>query len=71
MNSLKQFTSSSDEDEAGGFYFNNIETIRRKTRHGLSEGLAGIMIWELSMDTNDNTSLLKAIDEERRKDSAG
>lgn len=61
---LKQFEPSPDEDEAGGFYFNNIETIRHKTRYALKEDLAGIMIWELSMDTNDETSLLKAIDEE-------
>ncbi len=69
-NILKQFAPSSDEDEAGGFYFNNIETMRRKTRHAMEEGLAGIMIWELSMDTNDETSLLKAIDKERRNDRA-
>lgn len=67
---LKQFAPSPDEDEAGGFYFNNIETIRGKTRYALQEGLAGIMIWELSMDTNDEASLLKAIDEEFRKHSA-
>lgn len=67
---IKQYAPSPDEDEAGGFYFNNIETIRRKTRYAIEEGLAGIMIWELSMDMNDDTSLLKAIDEERRKDGA-
>lgn len=63
-NILNQFTPSPDEDEAGGFYFNNIETIRRKTRYAQEERLAGIMIWELSMDTNDETSLLAAINNE-------
>jgi chitinase len=63
-NILNQFTPSPDEDEAGGFYFNNIETIRRKTLYAQEERLAGIMIWELSMDTNDETSLLAAINEE-------
>ena len=67
---LKQFAPSPNEDEAGGFYFNNIETIRGKTRYALQEGLAGIMIWELSMDTNNETSLLKTIDAERRKHNA-
>ena len=63
-NILNQFTPSPGEDEAGGYYFNNIETMRRKTRFAQEEGLGGIMIWELSMDTNDETSLLAAINKE-------
>ncbi len=67
---MEQYKPQADEDEAGGFYFNNIETIRRKTRYAMEEGLAGIMIWELSMDTDAKNSLLQAIDEERRGNSA-
>ncbi|HPA42262.1 MAG TPA: hypothetical protein PKV69_09635, partial [Candidatus Hydrogenedentes bacterium] len=52
------------QDEVGGFYFNNADTLRRKTRYALEERLAGVMIWELSMDTRDDTSLLKAITDE-------
>jgi len=66
-NIVSQFAPRPDEDEAGGFYFNNIETIRRKTRYALEQGLAGVMIWELSMDADDETSLLRAVQEEHRK----
>ena len=64
---LSRFAPRPDEDEAGGFYFNNVETIRRKTRYALEHGLAGIMIWELSMDTDDETSLLRSIQQELSK----
>jgi len=59
---LEQFSPKADEDEAGGFYFNNIETIQRKTRYSLEHGLAGVMIWELGMDT-EGGSLTAAIHE--------
>ena len=64
---LNQFGPRPDEDEAGGFYFNNIDTIRSKTRYTVERGLGGIMIWELGMDTDDETSLLRAIQEELRR----
>ena len=67
---LERFGPAPDEDEAGGVYFNHRDTIRRKTRHAMEQKMAGIMIWELSMDTDDDLSLLKAIDEERGKKSA-
>lgn len=63
-NILSQYSPSPDEDEAGGFYFNHIDTIRRKTQFALEEGLAGLMIWELSMDTADERSLLRSIEME-------
>ncbi len=61
---LRDHAPAPAQDEAGGFYFNNADTLRRKTRYALEEGLAGVMIWELSMDTRDDTSLLKAITDE-------
>lgn len=61
---LRDHAPAPAQDEAGGFYFNNAETLRRKTRYALEEGLAGVMIWELSMDTRDDTSLLKAVTDE-------
>lgn len=64
---LERFSPAPDEDEAGGFYFNNMETLRRKTRFAIAEGLAGIMIWELSMDVDNDRSLLRVIDEERNQ----
>lgn len=52
-------------DQVAGIYFNGIETIRRKTQYAVDTGLGGIMIWELGQDTNDETSLLQAIDRQR------
>lgn len=50
------------KDQVGTVYYNGIATIQAKTALAASEG-AGIMIWELSMDTADDTSLLRAIHE--------
>ena len=41
-------------------YYNGIPTIQAKTQLALQRG-SGIMIWELSQDTMDGTSLLNAI----------
>jgi chitinase len=41
-------------------YYNGIETIKEKTRLALRRG-SGIMAWEISLDTNDDLSLLKTI----------
>lgn len=51
-------------DEIGGIGFNGIDTVKKKTAYAVNTGAAGVMIWELSHDTQDSTSLLKAIDEE-------
>lgn len=48
-------------DEAGGIYFNGIDTIQKKTRYAMEHGLGGIMIWEIGQDTLDDTSLLRAV----------
>jgi GH18 family chitinase len=48
----------------GGISFNGIDTVKSKTAYAINSGGAGVMIWELSHDTQDSTSLLKAIDEE-------
>jgi chitinase len=47
-------------------YYNGIATIKQKTELALMRG-GGVMIWELSQDTRDDTSLLRAIDETVRK----
>jgi chitinase len=47
-------------DELGGEHYNGIDTIRRKTCLARQRA-AGVMIWELSQDTHDATSLLAAI----------
>jgi chitinase len=48
-------------DQVGSVMYNGIPTIRAKTRLAM-EKAGGIMIWELTQDTRDSTSLLSAID---------
>jgi GH18 family chitinase len=51
------------KDEFDSVYYNGIETVKRKTELAKREGLAGVMIWEISQDIQDDRSLLKAINE--------
>lgn len=53
-------------DEFDSVYYNGIATIKQKTELAMNEGLAGVMIWEISQDTQDDHSLLKAISEQVR-----
>ncbi len=50
-------------DSQGEIYYNGIPTIVAKTKLAKLHG-SGIMIWEISQDTQDDTSLIKAIFEE-------
>jgi GH18 family chitinase len=45
-------------------YYNGTATVRQKTRFSKTKGLGGVMFWEVSMDTNDANSLLKAANDE-------
>lgn len=47
-------------DTSSGYGYNGIPTIMEKTKLATREA-SGVMIWELSHDTNDQTSLLTAI----------
>jgi GH18 family chitinase len=51
------------EDYAAGTDYNGITTMKQKTSLALQQA-GGIMIWELSQDTQDGTSLLKAINDD-------
>lgn len=51
------------KDEFDSVYYNGIATIKKKTELAVKEGLAGVMIWEISQDTQDERSLLKAMNE--------
>ena len=44
-----------------------METITLKTHYASVAGIGGIMIWEVGQDTKNNTSLLKAIFEEKNR----
>jgi GH18 family chitinase len=54
-----------EKDQIGAIGYNGIATIKRKTTLALAEA-SGIMIWEITEDTSDETSLLRAIDETAR-----
>lgn len=58
------FTIKTDQDEAGGYYYNGIDMVKKKTNYAIENKLRGVMIWELGQDTLDEFSLLKAIREE-------
>jgi GH18 family chitinase len=51
------------KDAAAGTNYNGIATMKQKTSLALQQA-GGIMIWELSQDTQDGTSLLKAINDD-------
>ncbi|MHC4751274.1 MAG: glycosyl hydrolase family 18 protein [Planctomycetota bacterium] len=61
---MAEYQPGPEVDEIGGISFNGIDTVKSKTAYAINSGGAGVMIWELSHDTQDSTSLLKAIDEE-------
>lgn len=58
---VAQDPDAPNKDLSNGTYYNGIATIEAKTRLA-RERASGIMIWELSQDTSDSTSLLRAID---------
>lgn len=52
-------------------YYNGIDTIKRKTKFVQDNFAGGIMIWEISQDTRDDTSLLKAINDQLGNNGGG
>jgi chitinase len=50
------------KDQVGAIFYNGIPTIKKKTELALQKA-AGLMLWDLTQDTNDSTSLLTAIHE--------
>ena len=50
------------KDVSSGVSYNGIPTIKSKTQLAIDRG-SGIMIWEITQDTTDSTSLLAAINE--------
>ncbi len=52
--------SAAERDETDGVHYNGVQTMRRKTDLALARG-SGIMIWEITQDTADESSLLRAI----------
>ena len=57
---IKDGASPYDDYWKGAFY-NGTITIENKTKLAKQRGCGGVMIWEIVLDTTDDTSLLKAI----------
>lgn len=53
--------------DGGTLYFNGIPTIRQKTLDAINNKAAGVMIWQLLGDSNDDRSLLRAIKDAAEK----
>lgn len=49
------------DDYWNGHFYNGLLTIENKTKFAIQSGLAGVMVWELSEDTNNENSLFKKI----------
>ncbi len=63
---IKEFKSvtNTSGDSEGGYYYNGTNTIKSKTQFALTNGMLGVMFWELSQDKTDANSLLTIIDTE-------
>ena len=55
-------------DTYDSVYYNGINTIKKKTQYAVKEKMAGVMIWEISQDLNDDRSLLRAINQAAGKE---
>lgn len=62
---IAQDRSAAQRDNIGDLYYNGIPTIQKKTRLAHEKG-GGIMMWQLAGDTHDETSLLKAIYDQKK-----
>lgn len=53
---LKQLGAnpSKSVDEVNGYYFNNLDTLSQKAEFVMTQGLAGIMVWDVNQDTPDS-----------------
>ena len=59
---INQYGGSQKDQIADTIYYNGIPTIKQKTKLALQKA-NGIMIWQLTEDTQDDRSLLKAIND--------
>jgi chitinase len=55
-------------DAFDSVYYNGINTIKKKTEFAKKQKMAGVMIWEISQDLNDDRSLLRAINQAAGKE---
>jgi hypothetical protein len=55
---ISEQTFYSETDEVAAYYFNGQDTV---TQLAIDQKLGGVMIWELSQDTIDESRLLRAL----------
>ena len=53
-------------DSVGDYYFNGVETMKKKAVYAQQLDLGGIMVWEIGQDTTGGKSLLHALHASRR-----
>ena len=58
---MAAFSPPLSADEAGGYYFNGRDTIKAKADYAQAQGLAGVMIWEVTQDVTGPKSLLSTL----------
>lgn len=62
---LLELGANPAEDRIGDTHYNGINTIKAKTKLAKQRACAGVMIWEICQDTNDENSLIKAINQSK------
>lgn len=58
---IEQHAPSTDADQVAGISFNGINTIKEKTKYVLDNSYGGVMVWEITQDSDGKTSLLTAV----------
>ena len=61
---IAQYHPGPEVDEVNGIYFNGINTIKAKTQYMVENDYGGVMFWEITEDSDGETSLLTAISDE-------
>ena len=52
-------------DDAAGYGFNSVRTVKRKAKWAKKQGLAGVMVWEVGQDAKGGASLLVQLHRQR------
>ena len=58
---VEKYHPSPETDELDDIYFNGADTVQRKICYAMSQRIGGVMVWELSQDSTEEASLLKAM----------
>ncbi|WP_316570018.1 glycoside hydrolase family 18 protein [Neobacillus sp. YIM B06451] len=67
---VEKFPSYAKEDSIAMngtvYYYNGVETAKKKTRLAMANGFGGLMLWEAGHDSKGDTSLARAIGDEMK-----